>query len=105
MLSSEEQINSLNLGEHLDWVLNSIISSKEQILLLQKIEGISMRIDCVWYSKGDESGITLTPEQMRKMTALNLQCSFKLCFLMNSPKGSLVNNRVSNCLGYEGDAE
>jgi hypothetical protein len=36
MISSEEQINSLNLSEHLDWMLNSIISSKDQILLLQK---------------------------------------------------------------------
>jgi hypothetical protein len=39
-----------------------------------------MRIACVWYSKGDESGITLTPAQMRKMAELNLQCSFNLWF-------------------------
>jgi hypothetical protein len=80
ILSSEGIVESLNLGDHLDWLLQQLIQSKEKILLLQENKTIKMRISCVWYSKGDKSGIALTPIQMKIMSELNLTCDFDLYF-------------------------
>ncbi len=79
-LYSEPKIDSLDLSEHLNYVLETIYPAKEQLLSLHQNKQITMRIDCVWYSKGDTSGISLSSEQMKKMSELNLECSFNLWF-------------------------
>ncbi len=74
-LCSEPKINSLDLKDHLNYILETIYPAKEQLFLLQKDKQIKMRISCVWYSKGDTSGINLSPDQMKKMSELNLECT------------------------------
>ena len=40
-----------------------------------------MGIDCVWRSLAGHGGPVLWPEQMKKMSRLNLECSFDIYFV------------------------
>lgn len=78
-LSSEKYVQSKDIREHLDWLLNKILPASDGLNKLQNIDGVTMGINCVWWSKGS-GGPTLWPEQMKAIADLNLECSFDFYF-------------------------
>lgn len=78
-LSSEQYVQSKDIRNHLDWLLNKILPSANGLAQLQSIDGVKMGVDCVWWSKGN-GGPTLWPEQMKIMADLNLECAFNISF-------------------------
>jgi len=75
-LESEENVNSYDLRDHLDWVLNQLKSVERELKYIQTLEGVKMIIKCVWESYNGESGPVLWPEQMKILGELNLESSF-----------------------------
>jgi hypothetical protein len=84
-LSSEQYVQSKDLREHIDWLLEKIKPLKKELIKLQNIDGITLGIDCVWRSAVGHGGPTLWPEQMRSISDLDLECSFDIYF---DPEGS-----------------
>ncbi|CDG89175.1 DUF4279 domain-containing protein [Xenorhabdus bovienii] len=81
LLSSENYVNSKDIRDHLDWLLNKISKSSEGLKQLQNTDKVTMRIDCVWRSIAWHGGPTLWPEQMKIMSDLGLECSFDIYFV------------------------
>ncbi len=79
-LSSEGQVSSKGLRRHLDWLLDKIALVSVQLTELQQEPGITMRINCTWWSAHGEGGPTLWPEQMKQMADLNLECALDITF-------------------------
>jgi hypothetical protein len=74
-LSSEGKVLSKDLRHHLNWLLEQLMSRQFQLSRLQNDDAVTMTVNCVWWSKGS-GGPTLWPEQMKKLSALNLECTF-----------------------------
>jgi len=79
-LSSEDKVASKDLRRHLDWLLQLLTPRADAICALQDTEGITMMVDCIWWSAHGDGGPTLWPEQMRALADLNLECSFDISF-------------------------
>lgn len=78
-LSSEDRVGSLDLRPHLDWLLDQLRPRSQQLLELQSREGVTMSVDCIWWSVG-QGGPTLWPEQMAGLAALNLELGLDISF-------------------------
>lgn len=81
ILSSENMIQSKDLRDHIDWLVNEIFPSRKSLKQVQAIEGIKMTVKCVWFSLLGHSGPVLWPEQMRALADLDLECSFDIYFV------------------------
>lgn len=79
-LSSEDHVQSKDVRRHLDWILNQLVPKKEQLLQLQETIGITMDVNCIWWSAFGDGGPTLWPEQMGLLAELNLECGFEIAF-------------------------
>ncbi len=71
-LKSEDAIQSKDSRRHIDWILDQLVSKADDILALQH-EGCRMCISCYWLSKYGHGGPTLSPAQMQRLAALNLE--------------------------------
>ncbi len=78
-LSSESFVSSKDLRAHLDWLLERLFSSRQAVKNLQQ-HGMTMSVNCPWWSRGGHGGPTLWPEQMQQLADLNLECSFDVQF-------------------------
>ncbi len=76
-LSSEGKVLSKDVRHHLDWLLNQLGNKQFQLSQVQNSDAISMTVNCIWRSRGS-GGPTLWPEQMEKLSNLNLECSFDI---------------------------
>ena len=79
-LSSEGIVDSLDLPDHLVWLLDRLLPVANQIKDLQNEPDIEMWVKCIWWSKEGGGGWNLTPKQMRGFGELNLMCGFELSF-------------------------
>lgn len=79
-LSSEGSVDSKDLRRHLDWLLAKLHPSASALAYLQNMPGVTMTIDCVWWSASGHGGPTLWPEQMKIMAELGLECGFDVYF-------------------------
>jgi hypothetical protein len=75
-LTSEDLVDSKDVRQHLDWLLERLQRKPEALLDLQKEPGVRMYVHCPWWSEDGGGGPTLWPEQMRGMAELNLECTF-----------------------------
>lgn len=73
-ISSDKIINSKDARDHIDYVLDIIYPQKEHILKLQ--EDFIMSMKCVWFAKGISGGPAVWPEQMSRLSELNLELGF-----------------------------
>lgn len=80
-LSSKGYVNSKDLRDHLDWLLTRVEPSAGALKKLQNCPNVTMGIDCVWRSLAGHGGPVLWPEQMNRMSTLNLECSFDIYFV------------------------
>ncbi len=76
ILTSENDVESLDLRDHLDWILKQILPARKRVLELQRLQNCKMTIFCIWWSAHGGSGPVIWPEQMESMCKLNLECSF-----------------------------
>ena len=75
-LSSEDEVNSKDLRRHLDWILDKIISKKDELFELKKvIEFID--ISCYWRSKHGMGGPTLSTFQLKRLAELEIEIWFE----------------------------
>jgi hypothetical protein len=79
-LSSENVVASKDLRRHLDWLIAKVQPAAVPLAELRATPGVEMWIGCVWWSKEGHGGPTLSPEQMRAIAALDLECSFDVYF-------------------------
>jgi Domain of unknown function (DUF4279) len=74
-LSSENFVNSKDLRTHLDWLLKMIAPRAVELTELQAREGVKMYVYCPWWAKYGGGGPSIWPEQMKMLSALNLECT------------------------------
>lgn len=79
-LSSEGLVDSMDLRDHVDWLLRKISPAADALLRLQEESGVSMGVDCICWSLGGGVGGVLWPEQMRGLADLNLECAWAFSF-------------------------
>jgi hypothetical protein len=79
-LSTESLVQSEYMEPHLDWLIQQLLPVKDQIISLQKIPDILMRLRCIWCSGEENNGINFTAEQIKRLAELNMDCSFGLYF-------------------------
>lgn len=79
-LSSDGKSSSMDVRRHLDWLLDKIEPVGQRILDLQEVAGVTMVVNCVWWSASGQGGPTLWPEQMQQLAGLNLECGFEIAF-------------------------
>lgn len=80
-LSSEADVDSLDLRRHLDWLIHRLKPAGESLKRLQQVPSVSMNVTCAWYSRSGHGGPTLWPEQMAALAALGLECGFDVYFV------------------------
>ena len=73
-ISSDRIIDSKDVRDHIDYVLDIIYPQKKHILKLQ--ENFTMGMKCVWFAKGVSGGPAVWPEQMSRLSELNLELGF-----------------------------
>lgn len=78
-LSSEGQVASKDMRDHLDWLLDQLRPAAAGLSVLQA-EEVRMEVWCRWDSASGHGGPTSEPEQMQQMATLNLQCGFDIYF-------------------------
>lgn len=78
-LSSEKEVDSKDLRPHLDWLLDVLEPRRAGLAELQRLRGVTMRVNCIWWSTGS-GGPVLWPEQMIRLAQVNLECAFDLSF-------------------------
>lgn len=76
-LSSENTVSSKDVRHHLSWLISVLAPKKSALLNLQRQPGLTMTVNCTWWSKGS-GGPTLWPEQMGQLAKLNLECTFDI---------------------------
>jgi hypothetical protein len=79
-LSTKGRVESRDLRRHIDWILDQIEGKTGELRSLQD-EGARICVSCYWVSKFGEGGPTMSPEQMRKLGALNLELWFDIDFV------------------------
>lgn len=79
-LSSENQVRSMDLRRHLDWILGQLDRRRDPLRRLQTKSGVEMSVHCIWWSRRGQGGPTLWPEQMKRLADLNLECGFEFSF-------------------------
>ena len=81
MLSSEHEVQSTDLRDHLDWLLRRLEGVTFELGALQRAEGTKMLISCVWHPTDNNTcGAVLWPEQMALLAKLGLECEFDVYF-------------------------
>jgi hypothetical protein len=80
VLSSEKEVDSLDVRRHLDWLIERLMPARQQLLELQLVPGTRMNVNCIWWSAHGTGGPTLWPEQMSALAELGLEVSFDVSF-------------------------
>jgi hypothetical protein len=79
-LSSEQQVESLDLRQHIDWLLDLLLARANVLRSIQGRDGFHMNVTCIWWSRLGDGGPTLCPEHMSGLAELNLECRFEIAF-------------------------
>ncbi len=80
ILSSEESVVSKDCRRHLCWLLDLLEPVQEKLCELQRSADLTMYVSCVWWSAHGDGGPTLSPDQMARLAALNLELGFEISF-------------------------
>jgi hypothetical protein len=75
-LGSEGYVDSLDVRDHLDWLSAKLGGCERQLHDLQREEGVSISVNCVWWSKFGQGGPTIWPEQMMFLSQMGLELTF-----------------------------
>ena len=75
-LSSEHDVDSRDLRDHLDWLTGRLSGTESKLHALQSERATTMRVSCSWWSAHGRGGPALWPEQMAALARLKLECTF-----------------------------
>lgn len=78
-LSTKDRIESRDSRRHVDWLLDQI-EGRSTVLRSLREEGGRIGISCYWVSRFGEGGPTISPDQMRRLGALNIELWFDIYF-------------------------
>lgn len=78
-LSTENEIQSVDCGRHIDWLLEKL-SGKENVIHKLQQAGAKVDISCFWVSKSGHGGPMLKPNQMRELAHLNIEIWWDVYF-------------------------
>jgi hypothetical protein len=78
-LSTKGQVQSRDSRRHVDWLLDRI-EDKAAVLRSLQEEGARIGVSCFWLSRHGEGGPTISPGQMRRLGALNIELWFDVYF-------------------------
>ena len=79
-LSTKGKLKSRDSRRHIDWILDKIETASGVIDKMQK-QGFPMDISCFWVSASGHGGPIVSPEQMRRLVALNLEVWWDVYFV------------------------
>lgn len=78
-LSTRGHVSSRDSRRHIDWLLDRIEGKAAELRALRD-EGGRISVSCYWVSRYGEGGPTISPDQMRRLGALNLELWFDIYF-------------------------
>lgn len=76
-LRTRGQVESKDVRRHLDWLLDRLTPRIAEVWALRSA-GCRIEIACYWLGKTGQGGPTLSPAQMEKLAALNIELWFDL---------------------------
>ena len=79
-LSTKGRAESRDFRRHIDWILDQIEDKVAELRELQDEES-RICVSCFWLSRFGEGGPTVSPAQMRRLGALNLELWFDIDFV------------------------
>jgi hypothetical protein len=79
-LSTKGRVESRDSRRHVDWLLDRIDEKAGELRSLQE-EGARIAVSCFWLSLSGHGGPTISPAQMRRLGALNIELWFDVCFV------------------------
>lgn len=85
ILSSEKHVESKDARRHLDWLLAQIEVEKDALLQIQRIDGVTMFVTCIWWSALGNGGPVFWPRQLRSLGALELEFEIDVAFFGTEP--------------------
>lgn len=103
LLSSQGNVDSKDLREHVQWLLDILRPVASGLESLRKIPGLDMHILCTWISRYGDGGPYLWPEQLQCMADLGLPCHFDFyCIepLFTRPEPALPSTNTEWHFGY-----
>jgi hypothetical protein len=74
-LTSDGALESRDIRQHLNWLLDQLASKEAAIRSLQ-LENCRMDISCYWLARDGHGGPTISPRQMEALVKLNLELWF-----------------------------
>ncbi len=81
IFSTEKKVNSRDMRRHMDYLLQALADSKDAIRQLQKEPGICIDVWCVWWSAHGHGGPTLSWDEMRELSELQLDFCLDVYFI------------------------
>ena len=86
-LSSRNIVNSKDLRDHIDWLMEKLIvcAMDSKQLVFNKItasmfRSVKLKLVCFWQSKYGDSGPTLWTEQMQALADFGVDCAFNIYY-------------------------
>jgi hypothetical protein len=76
-LSTKGVVTSKDARRHVDWLLDRLEGRESELAVLRE-RGYEMSISCYWLSVEGHGGPTLSPPQMRRLSALELEIWFDM---------------------------
>ena len=91
-LKTDDIIHSPVLNDHLTCVLEYLKGKNSELKYLQNLEGVTMYIRCVWWSRCGEGGPTIEPSILQTLADMNIELHFSLMNLSFSfPDSNFTN--------------
>lgn len=78
-LSSRHKVDSCDTRRHIDWLVDQVYNKKE-VIHDMIARGYTIDIFSFWVSKSANGGPTLSPYQMKRLSALNIEVSWDIYF-------------------------
>lgn len=83
-LSTKGRFESRDSRRHIDWLLDQVEGKAVELRSLQA-EGARIVVSCYWLSSSGHGGPTISPGQMRRLGALNIELWFDVYFVGEDP--------------------
>jgi hypothetical protein len=78
--STKNRVESRDSRRHIDWLLDTIEGKAAELRSLQ-MEGAWIVVSCYWLSLSGHGGPSISPGQMRRLGALNIELWFDVYFV------------------------
>lgn len=77
-LTSQEKVNSEDLSEHIEWLLNQFEPVSSQLIEILQREGVEGKLSCFWILPSEHEELTLSPKLISKLAAFGLDLNLDI---------------------------